>query len=80
MAKVLIAFLWCIVIILFASMPKEEEDFLDVIDNTNVLVLVAHSKDGNSHSHSHSPGASYPRPRVAMILVATQDLNLPDPL
>ena len=82
MAKILIAFLWCIVIILFASMPKEEEDFLDVVDNTNVLVLVAHSKDGNSHSHSHSHslGASYPRPRAAMILVATQDLNLPDPL
>ena len=60
MAKILIAFLWCIVIILFASMPKEEEDFLDVVDNAN--------------------GLAERNPRAAMILVATQDLNLPDPL
>ena len=52
-------------------MPKEEEHFLH---------LVQHNKDGNSHSHSHSRGASYPRARVAIMLVATQDLNLPDPL
>jgi hypothetical protein len=60
MAKISIAFLWCIVIILFASMPKEEEYFLDVVDNAN--------------------GLAERNPRAAMILVATQDLNLPDPL